>query len=420
VIIPTHNRVESLLRTIRAFDRQNIDPDLMEIIVVADGCDDGTERVFDDHRTRYSSRVLVQHGQGAAAARNRGAEHATGSILLFMDDDIEPHPHLVEAHLRAHEASPGRVVLGPYPPSRQGLGTFYHMRVRSWWESLFTEMSRPGHRFHYRNLVSGNLSLSAELYRQLGGFDPAIQGAGGEDYEFGARVIKAGVQIAYEPQAQAVHHQHETMTLSGSLRRAQQEGRANVIIGRLHPELKAELFGDFHRSRERYFRHLRYVVFRGRISGLVLAWLTLRSLPMLEALKMRRRWRKAVGAIHGYWYWRGVADACGSEEEFAEYMEQVPVAEVETEVHEVDLADGLEAVERHLDEQRPAGIQLRFGAYEVGSVLPVTLAEPLRAAHLRPMLAERFPFQMVLALAMRETTLASSRSRRSTEDVEWR
>jgi GT2 family glycosyltransferase len=420
VIIPTHNRVESLMRTIRAFDRQSIEPERMELIVVADGCDDGTERIFGDHQTRYRSRLLVQHGQGAAAARNRGAEEASGSILLFMDDDVEPLPHLVDTHLRSHLAAPGRVVMGPYPPSLQGLGTFYHMRVRSWWETLFAQMARPGHRFHYRNLVSGNLSLSAELYRRLGGFNPVIQGAGGEDYEFGVRVIKAGIDIIFEPEAQAIHHQHETMTLAGSLRRAHQEGRANVIIGRLHPELKAELFGDFQRSRESYFRRVRYSVFRARILGRALAWLTLRSLSVLEALKMRRRWRKAVGAIHGYWYWRGVADSFGSEAAFDEYMEDVPAVAADAQVHEVDLADGLEAVERHLDEQRPAGIHLRFGAYEVGSVMPVTFAEPLRAAHLRPLLADRFAYQMVLALAMRDTALTSPRSRSSAEDEEWR
>ena len=37
VIVPTHNRVESLLRTLAAFERQTFDRHEMELIVVADG-----------------------------------------------------------------------------------------------------------------------------------------------------------------------------------------------------------------------------------------------------------------------------------------------------------------------------------------------------------------------------------------------
>ena len=405
VIIPTHNRVDSLMRTVRAFEAQDIDPGSLELIVVADGCTDDTERAFRSHRTRFRSRILPQEGLGAAAARNLGAQVAGGAILLFMDDDVEPLPGLVEAHLRAHQAQPGRVVLGPYPPSRQGPASFYHMRTRSWWESLFAQMAQTGHRFHYRDLVSGNVSIGARRYGDLGGFNPAIRGAGGEDYEFGARVIKAGIDIAFEPEARAVHHQHETMTLAGSLERAAQEGRANVIIGRLHPEVRADLFGEFTSSRVRYFRRVRFLAFRGRAVGRFLARLVLLGLPLLEALKMRQRWRKAVGAIHGYWYWRGVADEIGSRAALSEYMKRGPLRE-SGEVTVLDLADGLEVAEAGLDVERPSSVRLRFGEQEVGLIEHEALAEPLRGSHLRPILATRFTFQIVRALASHEPPFA--------------
>jgi GT2 family glycosyltransferase len=409
------------MRTVRAFDRQTVEPARMEIIVVADGCTDATESTFTSYRCRYRSRLLIQDGLGAAAARNRGAEEAKGSILLFMDDDVEPDPDLVEAHLRAHAAPPGRVVMGPYPHSVRGRSSFYNMRTRAWWDGHFARVSRAGHRFEYRDLVSGNLSMPADLYRELGGFDPRILGAGGEDYEFGVRLIKAGVDISFEPGARAVHHQHETMVLEGSLRRAAQEGRSNVIIGRLHPELRSEMFAVFATSRKSDFRAMRFLVFRAPWLGRPLTWVALAVLPVLEAVKMRRRWRKWVGAVHSFWYWRGVVEEIGSEAALSEYLaEGLDPAKSPLEVPVLDLADGLEAVERRLDDERPASVHLRFGAYELGRVEPLPVAEPLRGAHLRRILAERFPFQILVGLALGETVFEEGRPPTPAEDRAWR
>lgn len=415
VIIPTHNRVASLMRTVRAFDRQTVAAEQMELIVVADGCSDATGPTLTSQKTRCSLKLLTLDGRGAAAARNRGAEAAEGSILLFMDDDVEPSQTLVEAHIGSHTTRPGRLVLGPYPYSLRGPSTFYHMRARAWWQAHFAEVARWGHRFDYRDVVSGNMSLSAKLFGQLGGFNTAIRGAGGEDYEFGARVIKAGVEIAFEPAAQAVHHQHETMTLIGSLQRAEQEGHVNVIMGRLHPDVRVDLFGAMEDAGEGYHRHLRRLVFRTPWLGRLVAWLTLQTMPVLEFAKMRWLWRKAVGALHGLWYWRGVAEEIGSEKALLDMGQAAEREGAKEDAHEVDLAVGLEVVERELDAKRPASLRLRFGERELGEIEPVALAEPLRGAHLRPYLAESLAHEVFLALAMRGTILAEAHPQHSLE-----
>jgi len=55
--------------------------------------------------------------RSAAIARNTGAAIATGQLLLFLDDDIEALPPLVESHARVHRERPGSAVMGPYPPN---------------------------------------------------------------------------------------------------------------------------------------------------------------------------------------------------------------------------------------------------------------------------------------------------------------
>jgi hypothetical protein len=323
-----------------------------------------------------------------------------------MDDDIEPTPGLVAVHVRAHAERPGRVVMGPYPPSLLGRSSFFRMRTRSWWQWHFDRLSRPGHRFTYRDVVSGNLSIDSGLFRKIGGFDSSIPGAGGEDYELGVRLLEAGVELLFEPAAAALHHEHETMTLEGSLRRARQEGRAEVMIGRRHPKLRRELFADLLESEHRRGRLLRYFIYRRPTAGRLLAWLARASLPVVELFRMRHRWRKIFGMLFAYGRARGVAEELKTEAALAAYLERGAAVLPETgDDLLVDLAEGLDEAERRLDVARPASVRLRLGTYDLGRVEPVLLAEPLGGRHLRPILAERFSWQLVRALALRETSL---------------
>ena len=61
----------------------------VEIIIVDDGSTDGTETVA--RSLPETVRYLHQSNQGPAAARNRGIEHAQGSLIAFADaDDLWP------------------------------------------------------------------------------------------------------------------------------------------------------------------------------------------------------------------------------------------------------------------------------------------------------------------------------------------
>ena len=80
VVIPTHNRRDSLLRLLRALREGTYPHERFDVVIVADGCTDDTVAVL--HRTPFpfAMRVLEQSpGHGAGAARNLGAAHAAGS-----------------------------------------------------------------------------------------------------------------------------------------------------------------------------------------------------------------------------------------------------------------------------------------------------------------------------------------------------
>ena len=57
------------------------------MIVVDDGSVDATREVCRDFETTLALRYLRVNHSGIAAAKNHGVRAATGSILLFADDD---------------------------------------------------------------------------------------------------------------------------------------------------------------------------------------------------------------------------------------------------------------------------------------------------------------------------------------------
>jgi glycosyltransferase involved in cell wall biosynthesis len=99
-VIPVFNGERFLREAVQSVLDQKYSP--VEIIIVDDGSTDGTETVA--RGFRETVRYLKQTNKGPAAARNRGIEHAQGSLLAFADaDDLWPPeklglqlPYLIE------------------------------------------------------------------------------------------------------------------------------------------------------------------------------------------------------------------------------------------------------------------------------------------------------------------------------------
>jgi glycosyltransferase involved in cell wall biosynthesis len=145
VVIPTHDRRDPLRRLLGALGRQDSVPGGFEVVVVADGCADGTVAALRDMNHGFPCAVLEQAASGPAAARNRGAAHATGDILLFLDDDVEPRPGVLRAHAEFHAEVADGIGIGYLEPAVSADG-FFGVVLRGWWESMFEESRRPGHR----------------------------------------------------------------------------------------------------------------------------------------------------------------------------------------------------------------------------------------------------------------------------------
>lgn len=409
VIIPTHNRCASLRRTLDALCNQtatagSTPAPQFDVHVVADGCVDGTVEMLQHYQAPFSLHVAQQGrstegtGMGAAAARNRGAKQAQGSLLIFLDDDVEPLPALVAEHVRAHQNGGERsshdvVVLGPYPPTYRQAG-FLEMRLSAWWQSVFDAAARPGHRFTYKDMLGGNFSIDSHLFAQLGGFHehPALYNH--QDYEFGIRLVKAGISFTAVPAAMARHH--EVADLKRVVWRKKNEGVADVFLSKQHPDISETLpfvrpwltgIGPHTTALLKRFAFAPSAVRRTLVD------LLRNSLHLLERVSLRDEWNRVFALLQAYAYWCGVAESLVSHRALSQRLRDIKKQRAAAPArlpYDLDLSHGLASAERRLDEERPLAAQLRLGSRVVGLIPAQPGAEPLRGAHLRPLLATTF------------------------------
>jgi GT2 family glycosyltransferase len=401
VITPTHNRSRSLRRLLDALGHQHYPMERLEVIAVADGCQDDTVAMLKAYPAPYRLRVLEQPGRGAAEARNIGAACARGRFFLFIDDDIEPCEEFVASHVRAHEETPGGVVVGPYPPAPVPTRSIFRLRQRLWWTKRFEAVAEPGHRFSYHDLLTGNLSLEARLWARFGGLDPRFREAGGEDYEFGVRLMKASIPLHFARGAHGYHHEHETMSLKGLFRRACNEGHADVIMGTAHPEVRPSL-GFVHWYQHANWKQRRHIRTLYRLHGRAdpIARSLQKLLPVLERAGLRGPWARLCDKLRFYWYLRGATEALPSAGVFKAFAcEVVPQAQDVQEIV-LDLREGIAAAEAVIDGRRPESVGLRYGRHILGIMPAAEGSEPWRGAHLRPFIVRYLGPALLRALAL--------------------
>jgi GT2 family glycosyltransferase len=395
VVIPTHNRRPSLERSLRALTRQSHPLDALEVIVVADGCMDGTSEVA-KAAWPFRLRVLEQSSLGPAAARNRGAAAATGSLLIFLDDDIEAFPRFVSSHVRAHmNSGQARVGIGYLSAQLQGRRDLFAIMLRAWWEAMFERMREPDHRFVYSDLLSGNFSIHPGLFASVGGFDETLRCH--EDYELGLRLINAGARLEFVADAGGLHHEHTD--LARALARKREEGIADVALVRKHPALYRALplaRPDEHLTRRG--RTLKRLALEASHLAPPLERTCRLGLTELERLRLRGRWRRLLDDLLSHWYWRGVTEALGSTPLDTLHS---PLPADDPLPFDIDLRDGLDAAMRKLDAATPESVCIRWGGLVVGTVPVQPGAEPLEGRHLRGLLrtrlAQRFADTLELA-----------------------
>ena len=219
IIIPVHNGARTLGACLDGCTAQNVP--IKEIIVVDDGSTDATPGIASEHDVIY----LRQDQRGPAAARNAGAQRASGEFIAFTDADCVPQPDWI-AHL-LESFDNGVAAAG---------GTYGNASGRSWLASLIHEEIQARHARFGREvdfLGSFNVMYRRELFQRVGGFDESFRTASGEDNDLAYRLQDAGGKLAFTPHAVVAHH-HPT-GLAQYLRTQARHGYWRMKLYQKHP-----------------------------------------------------------------------------------------------------------------------------------------------------------------------------------------
>jgi glycosyltransferase involved in cell wall biosynthesis len=207
VVVPTHNRLPLLRRTLDALAQQTYPSSHLEVVVVDDGSDDGTAAELRDRRLPCPFRVLRHERRSSAAdARNTGVAASTGEVIAFTDSDCRPATTWVEALVAGLVDGIGLVQgrVGPDPdqpleplsrtlwvPYEYGL---YETSNVAYTRDALDTAGRPPFRS----------DLTTDLVRHLGS-DVGRQ-AFGEDTELGWRAKRSGIRSRFATRAVVHHH----------------------------------------------------------------------------------------------------------------------------------------------------------------------------------------------------------------------
>jgi GT2 family glycosyltransferase len=219
VVVCTHDRAEMLRDCLDSVLRA--DYPRFEVVVVdnAPHSEDAARLV----RERYQGRVryLREPIAGLARARTRGRAVAAGQLNAYVDDDIDVDPAwpaaIAEAFARSRRTGcvtglilPAELVTEAQAAVVRHADFDKGFALRRW--SLADPPADPLFPFTAGRFGSGgNMAIRADLLRALGGFDlatgPGTPARGGEDLLAFFRVLAAGHELVYQPDA-VVWHRH--------------------------------------------------------------------------------------------------------------------------------------------------------------------------------------------------------------------
>jgi len=197
VIMPVYNGLDFIERSLPPLLAMRERGEVLEVIVVDDGSDDGSDR----RAAEMGARVMPSGGRlGPGGARNRAAELALGDLLWFVDADVVAHD---DAALQLRAGFSGErvvAVFGSYDdrPAAQNFFSQYKNLVHHYYHQ------RAGTEAY--TFWSGCGAVRRDAFLAAGGFDverfkyPSI-----EDIDLGHRLLQAGGRVVLRHDFQCTH-----------------------------------------------------------------------------------------------------------------------------------------------------------------------------------------------------------------------
>jgi len=215
VSICTHNHADQLATTLPTLSALRAPASAWELLIVDNASSDATSELLartDWHVAGIDNRVVREEELGVANARNRAVTESRGEYVLFLDDDETPDPDWLGAMERHIDRYAPDAIGGPYRVIFEGaprpawlqddllgfLGALDH-------GPQAMPLTNPA-----TQIYTGNAAFSKLALAKHGLFDPTLgrrgnNRAGGEDTEMYRRLLAAGCNLRWAPDAVIYH-----------------------------------------------------------------------------------------------------------------------------------------------------------------------------------------------------------------------
>jgi GT2 family glycosyltransferase len=248
VIIITYKRLD-ILKEVYASVLISGSEMVREIIIVNDDHDCPAEDIALHLAINHThTRVVNNKKKGAAAARNMGAELATGDLLLFLDDDILVNSNTL-TRIQALHQKYDRMLSTPiweYSPLMQDLlkkTAFGRYRLAYDYATIRGEAGREfkneAKLYEVDTLASFCLSVKRRHYLELNGMDEKFLYAGCEDQDFASNAKKAGFDLLLDENSLVLHHELDRTERANWIKRQYNGVQGFVFLCQKFTERKA-------------------------------------------------------------------------------------------------------------------------------------------------------------------------------------
>jgi len=252
--VPTFKRPDRAVECLSSLQAQTLAD--FELILVDNAADAGlAERVQHfNAQARIPARYLAEPRPGAHTARHAGARAATGSVLVFTDDDVTFETGWLDAYARAFDAYPAMAAAGgtvrPHWEAEPPDWLERFMAGRSMFPQLsLMEFSDAFQLTHEGIFFSLNMAIRRDIFFELGGFNPDAYGdtwLGDGETGLNRKLWARGALIGFVPEAVVYHHIPAQRLTLDHLRRREANDGACDMYARFHsapidpPSLLAE------------------------------------------------------------------------------------------------------------------------------------------------------------------------------------
>ena len=204
VAIPTYQRESVLVNTLNAITQSGAG----EVLIVDQTArhEASTEERLRDLAAQGSIRWLRLDRPSIPHAMNVALVEAKRPLVLFLDDDIEPAPDLVAAHVQGFAdpltvAVVGQVLQPGESPTRAVRG-YCETGLRAFLDFPFNSIEPVW----VKNVMAGNLSVRRVRALEAGGFDENFVGSAYRfETEFCRRLSGGGGRVLFQPAARIRH-----------------------------------------------------------------------------------------------------------------------------------------------------------------------------------------------------------------------